>query len=170
MESILNYQEEELELEITEGVNDSGIFKAIVMAGGPGSGKSYVAKKLGLGSMGLRVINSDNFFELLLKKKGLSLKMPDNEEEEREAARFYAKALTSKRLDDSIRGRLGVLIDSTSGDVKKTAKIIQKLKNIDFRCFKFISDNADSEAKNDWVDNVSLGTKLFIEKISNLVD
>ena len=48
MESILNYQEEELELEITEGVNDSGIFKAIVMAGGPGSGKSYVAKKLGL--------------------------------------------------------------------------------------------------------------------------
>ena len=45
-----------------------------------------------------------------------------------------------------------------------------KLKNIDFRCFKFISDNADSEAKNDWVDNVSRGTKLFIEKISNLSD
>ena len=132
MESILNYQEEELELEITEGVNDSGIFKAIVMAGGPGSGKSYVAKKLGLGTMGLRVINSDSFFELLLKKKGLSLKMPDNEEEEREAARFYAKALTSKRLDDSIRGRLGVLIDSTSGDVKKTSKIIQRLKQVGY--------------------------------------
>ena len=78
------------------------------------------------------IINSDNFFELLLKKKGLSLKMPDNEEEEREAARFYAKALTSKRLDDSIRGRLGVLIDSTSGDVKKTAKIIQKLKQVGY--------------------------------------
>ena len=45
-----------------------------------------------------------------------------------------------------------------------------KLKNIDFRCFKFISDNADSEAKDDWVDNVSRGTKLFIEKISNLSD
>ena len=45
-----------------------------------------------------------------------------------------------------------------------------KLKNIDFRCFKFISDNADSKAKNDWADNVSLGRKLVIEKISNLVD
>ena len=45
-----------------------------------------------------------------------------------------------------------------------------RLKNIDFRCFKFISDNADSEAKNDWVDNVSLGAKLFIEKISNMED
>ena len=45
-----------------------------------------------------------------------------------------------------------------------------KLKKIDFRCFKFISDNADSQAKNDWVDNVSLGAKLFIEKIGSLKD
>jgi adenosylhomocysteine nucleosidase len=45
-----------------------------------------------------------------------------------------------------------------------------KLKNIDFRCFKFISDNADNEAKDDWVDNVSLGVKLFIEKIGSLKD
>ena len=45
-----------------------------------------------------------------------------------------------------------------------------RLKNIDFRCFKFISDNADYEAKDDWVDNISLGAKLFIEKVSNLKD
>ena len=43
-----------------------------------------------------------------------------------------------------------------------------KLKNIDFRCFKFISDNADDAAKDDWADNVSLGAKLFIEKIGSL--
>ena len=45
-----------------------------------------------------------------------------------------------------------------------------KLKDIDFRCFKYISDNANSEAKDDWVDNVSLGAELFIEKIKNLKD
>ena len=45
-----------------------------------------------------------------------------------------------------------------------------KLKNIDFRCFKYISDNANNEAKDDWVDNVSLGAKLFIEKIRSLKD
>ena len=28
---------------VSEGVNDPGIFKAIFLAGGPGSGKSYVA-------------------------------------------------------------------------------------------------------------------------------
>ena len=56
---ILNYKEETLVLD--EGVNDPGIFKAIILAGGPGSGKSYVAQKLGLATMGLRVVNSDNF-------------------------------------------------------------------------------------------------------------
>ena len=45
-----------------------------------------------------------------------------------------------------------------------------KLKNIDFRCFKYISDNANNEAKVDWVDNVSLGAELFIEKINSLKD
>ena len=43
-----------------------------------------------------------------------------------------------------------------------------KLHNVDFRCFKFISDNADSEAKDDWVDNVSQGSSLFIEKLKTL--
>ena len=43
-----------------------------------------------------------------------------------------------------------------------------KLENIDFRCFKFISDNADNEAKNDWVENVSLGSKVFIKTINKI--
>ena len=29
-----------------EGVNDPGIFKAVFLAGGPGSGKTYVVKQL----------------------------------------------------------------------------------------------------------------------------
>ena len=32
-----------------EGVNDPGIFKAFFTAGGPGSGKSYVAQNIGAG-------------------------------------------------------------------------------------------------------------------------
>ena len=43
-----------------------------------------------------------------------------------------------------------------------------KLESIDFRCFKFISDNADNEAKNDWVENVSLGSKIFIKTINKI--
>ena len=127
---ILNYKEDDLVLD--EGVNDPGIFKAIILAGGPGSGKSYIAQKLGLKTLGLRVVNSDMFFSMLMKKKGLSLKMPADEFEEREAARMAAKALTNRQLSSTIDARLGVIIDSTSGDQQKTLGIIGKLKKVGY--------------------------------------
>jgi len=123
---ILNYREESLVLD--EGVNDPGIFKAIILAGGPGSGKTAVAKAVGLASMGLKVVNSDMYFMQLMKRKGLSLKMPANEFEEREVARYAAKAVTDRHLTSVVNARLGVIVDSTSGDQKKTEKIIKMLK------------------------------------------
>ena len=123
---ILNYREETLVLD--EGINDPGIFKAIILAGGPGSGKSKVAATLGLASMGLKVVNSDNYFMHLMKRKGLSLKMPANEFETREVARYAAKAVTDKHLTSVVNARLGVIVDSTSGDQAKTKKIINMLK------------------------------------------
>ena len=60
---------------LTEGVFDKGILKAVFMAGGPGSGKSYVAsqlfgipKKINVSASGLKTVNSDTEFEFLLKK------------------------------------------------------------------------------------------------------
>ena len=63
---------------LNEGVFDKGILKAIFMAGGPGSGKSYVAKGLfGIPEetpttsiYGLKVVNSDQEFEHYLRKYG----------------------------------------------------------------------------------------------------
>ena len=123
---ILNYREETLVLD--EGINDPGIFKAIILAGGPGSGKTSVAKALGLASMGLKVVNSDRYFQHLMQRRGLSLKMPANEFEAREVARYAAKAVTDKHLTSVVNARLGVIVDSTSGDQAKTKKIINMLK------------------------------------------
>ena len=64
---------------LKEGVFDKGILKAVFMAGGPGSGKSYVAKGLfGIPDAmpttsmgyGLKVVNSDQEFEHFLRKFG----------------------------------------------------------------------------------------------------
>tara|TARA_B100001248_G_scaffold197249_1_gene151744 strand:- start:782 stop:2461 length:1680 start_codon:yes stop_codon:yes gene_type:complete len=109
---------------LNEGINDPGVFKAVFMAGGPGSGKSLAAKKLGFLTMGLRPVNSDSSFEVGLKKAGLSLKMPEDEEEQRDAIRIHAKAMTGRRQDMYVKGRLGMVIDSTARDIKKI--IVQK--------------------------------------------
>ena len=42
---------------IEEGVNDPAIFKAVFLAGGPGSGKSFIVGQTALTALGFKVIN-----------------------------------------------------------------------------------------------------------------
>ena len=104
--------------ELQEGLYDPNIFKAFFLAGGPGSGKSYVAKKT-TGGTGLKMVNSDPAFENMLKKAGLSLKMPPEEFERKEVVRGKAKAVTGKMKKSFIEGRLGLIIDGTGKDADK---------------------------------------------------
>ena len=83
---------------IQEGLYDPGIFKAFFLAGGPGSGKSYVTSRITPG-LGLKNVNSDTAFEVALKKAGLSLDMPASQEKERDAVRSRSKQLTAKKLE-----------------------------------------------------------------------
>src|SRR5210317_1366961 len=63
--------------QLDEGVNDPAIFKAVFLAGGPGSGKSFIVGKTGLPSLGFKVVNSDDAFEAGLKKAKMAM-TPDN--------------------------------------------------------------------------------------------
>ena len=45
-------------VQLNEGLYDPGIFKAFFLAGGPGSGKTYVTTRV-TGGMGLKNVNSD---------------------------------------------------------------------------------------------------------------
>ena len=47
--------------QIQEGVYDPNIFNAIFLAGGPGSGKSYVVRKT-TGGLGMKIVNSDDIY------------------------------------------------------------------------------------------------------------
>tara|TARA_Y100000748_G_C15446572_1_gene469243 strand:- start:219 stop:902 length:684 start_codon:yes stop_codon:yes gene_type:complete len=117
--------------ELLEGLQDPHIFKAFFLAGGPGSGKSYVVGKT-TGGTGLRVVNSDDVFEHMLKKAGLSLKMPDEELVPRDEIRARAKAVTKKRQENYIEGRIGLIIDGTGKDYGKIAKQATELKQIGY--------------------------------------
>ena len=69
--------------QLREGVYDPNIFKAIFLAGGPGSGKSYVAGKT-IRGQGLKMVNSDDAFERLLKKAGVVSKNARNRKKAQE--------------------------------------------------------------------------------------
>ena len=117
--------------ELQEGVYDPNIFKAIFLAGGPGSGKSFVAGKTIRGE-GLKTVNSDDAFERLLKKAGLSLRMPEREKEQRDIVRDRAKRVTAARKSNYIEGRLGLIIDGTGRDYDRITKQAAELQNLGY--------------------------------------
>ena len=105
MESWRRYLDED---SLDEGVYDPGIFKAIFLAGGPGSGKSYVASKTA-GGHGFKVLNSDKAFEHLMKKAGMSLDMTTmspEEEAAKDEIRARAKELTAIQKKHWCQARL----------------------------------------------------------------
>ena len=117
--------------ELQEGLYDPNIFKAFFLAGGPGSGKSYVVRRT-TGGTGLKVVNSDIVFELLLKKAGLSLKMPPEEFERKETVRAHAKKITAKVKQNYLDGRLGLIIDGTGKDADKILKQKASLEELGY--------------------------------------
>ena len=120
--------------DLQEGLYDPNIFKAFFLAGGPGSGKSFVTNNA-FGGTGLKTINSDSAFERSLKKNGLSLKMPEDEAEARDIIRDRAKAMTGSQMDLSIKGRLGLVIDGTGRDYDKIKEQKALLDQLGYDCY-----------------------------------
>ena len=117
--------------DLQEGLYDPNIFKAFFLAGGPGSGKSYVVKK-STGGTGMKIVNSDDIFEKYLAKAKLDFKMQASQKSERDALRTRAKKVTEKRKANYIEGRLGLIIDGTGKDFGKISSQAAGLKQIGY--------------------------------------
>ena len=118
--------------QLQEGVYDPNIFKAFFLAGGPGSGKSFVVRKT-TGGLGMKVVNSDTAFEKLLKDADFDLDFRDMSPEktlERDVIRKKAKEVTAKMQKNFVAGRLGLIIDGTGaeyGRIETQKKLLQQL-------------------------------------------
>ena len=134
----MNYRqlirETNFEKMLNEGVYDPGIFKAFFLAGGPGSGKTFVTGSA-FGGTGLKLVNSDTSFERGLSKANLSIKMPDEEEYFRNIIRQRAKTTTGNQLDKYLEGRLGVVIDATGRDHNTIQRQVNNCKVLGYDCY-----------------------------------
>lgn len=132
---------------VTEGIHDPGILKAFFMAGGPGSGKSYVSGELfgftpdsiaSLSHLGLKLINSDVAFEVMMRDAELEIADMAEYEKDPEkwaevmAIRNKAKRVTKHRQDGYIGGRLGQVIDGTGKDYTKIKAVRELYKDLGY--------------------------------------
>ena len=149
MLSFENYLKEELR-QIEEGVNDPAIFKAVFLAGGPGSGKSFIVGKTGLPALGFKVVNSDDAFETAMKKAGMEMD-PDNIFSVKgQELRGKAKKLTAAKQAMYIKGRLGLCIDGTGKDTAKLTNQAKELKKLGYDVAMIFvnTDLATAQARN----------------------
>ena len=148
MDSEKNY-DQILKDTLLEGVHDKGIFKAVFLAGGPGSGKDYVLNNT-LDGHGLVEINSDKALEYLMDKEDLDKRMPDNEEAQRNEARKRAKNVTELRQRLALHGRNGLIINGTGDDPEKYKKIKKTLEKMGYetKCVMVNTDDEVSQSRN----------------------
>lgn len=158
---------------MTEGVDDPAIFKAVFLAGGPGSGKSFIVGKTGLPALGLKVVNSDDAFEAAMKKAGMSMKPDDIFSVKGQDIRGRAKALTGKKQAMYITGRLGLVIDGTGKDFQKVKKQVKSMKDLGYDvAMIFVNTDLETAIERDKTRERTLGevevTKYWKEVQRNI--
>jgi cytidylate kinase len=172
---------------INEGVHDKNILKAFFMAGGPGSGKSRAAEELfgvpknGVQSIsyrnGLKVINSDQAFELQLKNMGVDPKdlatMDPNKFTEltsgEESPRGKAKRVTDLKQKLYLQGRLGMIIDGTGDDYKKIAAKKGAIEAYGYDCYMiFVNTSLEVALQRNAARSRSLPEELVKEIWQNV--
>ena len=153
MEKYKKWIKKTLRVELVEGYKDAGIFKAVFLAGGPGSGKTYIAKglfgipdKVNVSHTGMKMVNSDKELKYLLNKFGFGTNLdalPDEvfsnltnpSDPKYSGLRTFAKDLTAERRRLYQNGRLGLIIDGTGDDFQKIAGEKAELEAIGYQTY-----------------------------------
>jgi predicted ABC-type ATPase len=108
----------DLEINFSEGVEDPYIFKAVFMAGGPGSGKSEFRNAIFSGT-GMKIIDPDEIRSMFLK-----LNKPGDYD-------VYSD-IVRKQRSNYLDQRLGVIFDTTASWFPSVLQITEKFKSIGY--------------------------------------
>ena len=114
------------------------------------------------------LVEVTQFFQRDMDATPLGFKIGQTPYDEIEEINFGSTGYSCGTGDSFVTQTPKLKTDLVDMEAYAIAKICY-LKDIKFKCFKYISDNADEGASDDWIKNVSIGKKLFIERMKNLV-
>ena len=149
---------------LLEGVHDQSIFKAVFLAGGPGSGKDYVISNT-LEGQGLIEISSDKALEFLMDKKGLDKTMPATEKDKRDIVRTRAKSITELKQRLAIMGRNGLIVNGTGEDYEKISRIKEKLEELGYESAMILVNTDDEISKQRNIERGQRGGRTVPEQV-----
>jgi len=139
----------------------------IFLGGPPGGGKNTIAKPLR--GMGFRVIDSDDAFEHLMRKHGLNMKMPQEEEAQRNVLRDRAKKVTQRKMREAINRGDPVVVNGTSRDPEEIHNTKRYLESLGYATHMVMVhvDNETSRQRN--ISRGQRGGRTVPEHIRNKI-
>ena len=113
------------------------------------------------------LVEVTQFFQRDMDATPLGFKIGQTPFDEIEEINFGSTGYSCGTGDSFVTQTPKLRTDLVDMEAYAIAKICY-LKDVKFRCFKYVSDNANDGANDDWIKNVSMGRKLFIERMRNL--
>ena len=109
------------------------------------------------------IIECTSFFQRDMDCRGLlDFKLGETPFDDIKEILISSKGYSCGTGDNFVNKQIEVQVDVVDMEAYAIAKVCL-LNNVKFRCFKFISDNADSSANLDWVERLELGAVKFEE-------
>ncbi|MBL6799330.1 MAG: 5'-methylthioadenosine/S-adenosylhomocysteine nucleosidase [Candidatus Pelagibacter bacterium] len=111
------------------------------------------------------IVECTKFYQRDMDVRGLDFKLGETPFDKVKEIIISDSGYSCGTGDSFVNQKIEMEVDVVDMEAYAIAKVCM-LENIEFKCFKYISDNADENANNDWNTNLALGTEAFAKMIN----
>ena len=106
------------------------------------------------------IIECTLFYQRDMDVRGLDFELGETPFDNIKEIKISKNGYSCGTGDSFVDKHIDMKVDVVDMEAYAIAKVCM-LENIEFKCFKYISDNADDNANFDWNESLSLGAKAF---------
>jgi adenosylhomocysteine nucleosidase len=106
------------------------------------------------------IVECTKFYQRDMDVRGLDFKLGETPFDTIKEIIISKNGYSCGTGDNFVNKKIDMEVDVVDMEAYAIAKVCQ-LEKIEFKCFKYISDNADENAKIDWNENLALGVQAF---------
>ena len=111
------------------------------------------------------IVECTKFYQRDMDVRGLDFKLGETPFDKVKEIIISDSGYSCGTGDSFVNQKIEMEVDVVDMEAYAIAKVCM-LENIEFKCFKYISDNADENANNDWNTNLALGAEAFTKMIN----
>jgi len=111
------------------------------------------------------IVECTKFYQRDMDVRGLDFKLGETPFDKVKEIIISDSGCSCGTGDSFVNQKIEMEVDVVDMEAYAIAKVCM-LENIEFKCFKYISDNADENASNDWNTNLALGAEAFAKMIN----